>query len=195
MEAASSEAPEQVESSNDAPVDEVEPEESPCREKEDCSTPEETISLEDSVVNEHDEASSGSSICEVAEENAPLDEDSESSELKNDIALAILGITSMDSMEELDCEVVKVSFEDGPIGLHLESTSQERACRVSGFTEPEETNPACASQEIKVGMVIVSVNDIVCESFQHTMELLQAGGHREIAFRPTVASDDAYDEE
>lgn len=83
-----------------------------------------------------------------------------------------------------------VVFDDGPIGMQLEPTKDERACRIYGFNDfGSEMSPAKASGLIEIGDVIVSVNGVSVESYDHTIDLLKRGGRREIVIRPGLESE------
>ena len=83
-----------------------------------------------------------------------------------------------------------VIFDDGPIGLQLEPTADDTACRVYGFLE---TGSARKSGKIQLGDVICKVNDIRVYSYDETVELLKRGGRRAVTFRPGAASDGPAD--
>lgn len=84
-----------------------------------------------------------------------------------------------------------VIFDDGPIGLQLEPTADDKACRVYGFLE---TGSARKSGKIQLGDVIVRVNDVSVKSYDETVDLLKKGGRRAVTFRPGEATDDVVDE-
>jgi len=98
--------------------------------------------------------------------------------------------------EQEDVQYKTVVFEDGPIGMQLEPTIDDRACRVFNFLDasPDIPSPAQASGMIEVGDVIVSVNGDVVESYEHTIDMLKSGGRREIVFRPGREEDGYGDE-
>ncbi|KAL7559959.1 hypothetical protein ACA910_008280 [Epithemia clementina (nom. ined.)] len=79
-----------------------------------------------------------------------------------------------------------VIFEDGPIGLQLEPTADDTACRVYGFLE---TGSARKSGKIQLGDVICKVNDVKVHSYDETVDMLKRGGRRAVTFRPGTASD------
>ena len=79
-----------------------------------------------------------------------------------------------------------VIFEDGPIGLQLEPTADDTACRVYGFLE---TGSARKSGKIQLGDVICKVNDVKVHSYDETVDLLKRGGRRAVTFRPGTATD------
>ena len=84
-----------------------------------------------------------------------------------------------------------VVFEDGPIGLQLEPTANDAACRVYGFLE---SGNARKSGKIELGDVIVKVNEILVKSYDETVDLLKRGGRRSVTFRPGAITDDYMDE-
>lgn len=86
-----------------------------------------------------------------------------------------------------------VVFEDGPIGMQLEPTVEERACRVFSFLDGEKPSPARLSGMIGIGDVILSVNGARAKSYEQTITMLKAGGRREIVFRPG-REEDTYDD-
>ena len=79
-----------------------------------------------------------------------------------------------------------VVFEDGPIGMQLEPTADENACRVYEFSDD---SPASKSGKVFIGDVIVSVNGTKVNSYDETVDLLKKGGKREICFRYGVPED------
>jgi hypothetical protein len=89
-----------------------------------------------------------------------------------------------------------VVFQAGPIGMQLEPTADDRACRVYGFLDSGDGKPSPArhSGKIELGDVIVKVNGKDVHSYDDTIAVLKAGGRREITFRQGTADDD-YDEE
>ena len=88
-----------------------------------------------------------------------------------------------------------VIFEEGPIGMQLEPTVDDRACRVFSFldTGPDSPSPARVSGMIDVGDVILQVNGVSVQSYDETISILKAGGRREIVFRPGRPGD-TYDD-
>ena len=93
-------------------------------------------------------------------------------------------------------EYQTVVFKDGPIGMQLEPTKEDRGCRVYGFLDASEyePSPARASGKINLGDVIVSVNGQVLATYDDTIACLKSGGDREVVFRPAT-SDDEYEDE
>lgn len=86
-----------------------------------------------------------------------------------------------------------VLFEDGPIGMQLEPTREDKACRIYGFNDfgPGQLSPAQASGKVEIGDVIVSVNGVEVKSYDETIDLLKAGGQREVVLR-TGTEDERY---
>uniref|UniRef100_A0A7S2YP65 PDZ domain-containing protein n=1 Tax=Entomoneis paludosa TaxID=265537 RepID=A0A7S2YP65_9STRA len=84
-----------------------------------------------------------------------------------------------------------VIFEDGPIGLQLEPTANDLACRVYGFLE---SGSARKSGKIELGDVIVKVNGAVVKNYDETVDMLKRGGRRSVTFRPGAVTDDYADE-
>jgi hypothetical protein len=84
-----------------------------------------------------------------------------------------------------------VVFEDGPIGMQLEPTIDDKACRVYGFLHGDDGTPSPAKESglILLGDVIVQVNGHFVESYDQTIAVLKAGGRRELTFRPGVEGD------
>jgi len=83
-------------------------------------------------------------------------------------------------------EILKtVEFEDGPIGMQLEPTEDDKACRVHGFNDlgGGKAPPAVASGKVAIGDVIVSVNGKEVTSYDATIDLLKQGGRRVVVFR------------
>jgi hypothetical protein len=80
---------------------------------------------------------------------------------------------------------VTVSFQDGPLGIQLEPTVGEKACRVTGFMDTLGCpSQARASGKVKFDDVIVKVNGKIPASYEDTLEMIAAGGERTITFRP-----------
>ena len=78
-----------------------------------------------------------------------------------------------------------VDFEDGPLGLQLEPTVGDKACRVTGFLDTLGCPSAAReSGQIQFDDVIVKVNGKVPSSYEETLEMIAAGGKRAICFRP-----------
>eukprot|EP00977_Amphora_coffeiformis_P006484 scaffold1395_cov152-Amphora_coffeaeformis.AAC.1 len=78
-----------------------------------------------------------------------------------------------------------VNFEDGPLGLQLEPTVGDKACRVTGFLDTLGCPSAAReSGQIQFDDVIVKVNGKVPASYEETLEMIAAGGKRAICFRP-----------
>ena len=85
---------------------------------------------------------------------------------------------------EIPREIRTVVFEDGPIGMQLEPTKGDKACRIYGFNDfGDELSPAHASGLIEIGDVIVSVNGTNVKSYDETIDLLKSGGKRIVCFR------------
>ena len=99
--------------------------------------------------------------------------------------------TTMDTDGGGEIEFKTVVFEDGPIGMQLEPTADDRACRVFNFLDagPDKPSPAKSSGLIDIGDVIVSVNGKLVESYDDTIAILKAGGRREVSFRPGRSED------
>jgi hypothetical protein len=89
-----------------------------------------------------------------------------------------------------------IIFEAGPIGMLLGTTVNDQACRVDGFVDggPDDPSQARKSGKIQMGDVIVSVNGIVPDSYEDTIDLLKEGGTREIVFRSGTKDDDYHDD-
>jgi hypothetical protein len=85
-----------------------------------------------------------------------------------------------------------VIFEAGSIGMQLEPTADESACRVCGFLDADDDTPSPAriSGRVQIGDVIVEVNGIKISSYDETIKILRAGGRRKIVFRPRRIGDD-----
>jgi hypothetical protein len=85
-----------------------------------------------------------------------------------------------------------VVFEAGSIGMQLEPTSDDSACRVCGFLDADDGTPSPArmSGKIIIGDVIVEVNGAPVSSYDETIATLRAGGRREIKFRPRQPGDE-----
>lgn len=85
-----------------------------------------------------------------------------------------------------------VTFESGSIGMQLEPTADESACRVCGFLDADDDTPSPAriSGKVQVGDVIVKVNGVAVSSYDETIRILRAGGRREIVFRPRRQGDE-----
>jgi PDZ domain len=86
-----------------------------------------------------------------------------------------------------------VIFEAGSIGMQLEPTADESACRVCGFLDADDDTPSPArtSGLVQIGDVIIEVNGTVVTSYDETIKVLRAGGRRKIVFRPRRLGDDA----
>jgi hypothetical protein len=98
--------------------------------------------------------------------------------------------------EEPDVSPKLVLFEDGPIGMQLEPTREDRACRVFDFLDSDDTpSVARESGQIDIGDVIVSVNGQIVTSYDDTIGLLKKGGSRQIQFRAGTHEDDFDDVE
>jgi hypothetical protein len=99
------------------------------------------------------------------------------------------GDLSMDNKPSL---IKTVVFEAGSIGMQLEPTSDDSACRVCGFLDADDGTPSPArmSGKINIGDVIVEVNGAVVASYDETIATLRAGGRREIVFRPRRPGDE-----
>jgi hypothetical protein len=88
-----------------------------------------------------------------------------------------------------------VVFEDGPMGIQLEPTVDDRASRVYSFLDgPDTLSPARETGHIEVGDIIVAVNGVIVQSYDETVAILKAGGRREVTLRPG-RSEDQYDDE
>ena len=78
-----------------------------------------------------------------------------------------------------------VTFQDGPLGMQLEPTVGDKACRVTGFLDTLGCpSQARASGKIQFDDVIVKVNSKVPKSYEETLEMIAEGGERLITFRP-----------
>lgn len=88
-----------------------------------------------------------------------------------------------------------IVFEHGAIGLQLEPTVDDEACRVYGLLDAGPDNPgqARASGKIEMKDVIVKVNGHTVQSYDDTISILKLGGRRVITFRPGTPADD-YDD-
>jgi len=81
-----------------------------------------------------------------------------------------------------------VVFHEGPIGIKLEATNNNKAARVIGFQDTDGVpSQARANGQIVVDDVIVKVGAKVPTSFDHTLELLQVEGERVVTFRPSFS--------
>lgn len=84
-----------------------------------------------------------------------------------------------------------VVFEEGSIGMQLEPTANDRACRVCGFLDADDTpSPARLSGKINIGDVIVEVNGKPTHSYDDTIAVLRSGGRRKVTFRPGRPEDE-----
>jgi hypothetical protein len=92
-----------------------------------------------------------------------------------------------------DLPYTTVVFQDGPLGMTLQPTKNDVACRVMNFLDDKDDSPARASGLIDIGDVIVSVNGVEMFSYDGTIHVLQKGGVRIVEFR-VGTSDDEYDE-
>lgn len=78
-----------------------------------------------------------------------------------------------------------VAFEDGPLGMQLEPTIGDKACKVTGFLDTLGCpSQARASGQIQFDDVIVKVNGKLPKSYEETLEMIAVGGDRVITFRP-----------
>lgn len=78
-----------------------------------------------------------------------------------------------------------VTFEDGPLGMQLEPTVGDKACKVTGFLDTLGCpSQARSSGQIKFDDVIVKVNGKLPQSYEETLEMIAVGGQRMITFRP-----------
>jgi hypothetical protein len=166
------------------PVDVDDVELTPQNSKDDSSN-----SDDDPAMEPERPASDSSEEPEKAGHDDSSDSDSSSAEDKDPSA------SPSDAAASSETDLKTVIFEAGPIGMQLEPTAEDQACRVYGFVDGETGDPSQArtSGEIKMGDVIVSVNGTVPESYEGTIELLKEGGTREIVFRAGTEADD-YDE-
>ena len=167
------------------------------------SLEEEATSSDDAGADNSDEASLGDqgSDAETLQTEAATDGDQihssdarpvlMESSMTGDIPMAESS-DSDDDDHQMGEMVVTVTFDDGPIGMQLEPTAYERACRVYGFLDagPNNPSPARVSGKISMGDVIVAVNGQECTSYDATISLLKAGGRREVTFRPGTEDDD-----
>ena len=97
------------------------------------------------------------------------------------------------SSNTTESNLTVVTFEPGSIGMQLEPTADESACRVCGFLDADDDTPSPArvSGKVQVGDVIVKVNGTIVSSYDETVNILRAGGRRVIAFRPRRQGDEA----
>ena len=80
---------------------------------------------------------------------------------------------------------VTVQFTAGPLGMQLEPTIGDKACRVTGFMDTLGCpSQARASGKIKFDDVIVKVNGKIPASYEETLQMIAEGGQRNITFRP-----------
>ena len=78
-----------------------------------------------------------------------------------------------------------VTFEDGPLGMQLEPTVGDKACKVTGFLDTLGCpSQARASGQIQFDDVVVKVNGKLPKSYEETLEMIAVGGQRLITFRP-----------
>jgi len=139
----------------------------------------------------------GAPVAAVEESAASDDEDSDSSgaDAKETTFNASLDSRTGDINGAAASEWRTVVFEGGPIGMQLEPTVEDRACRVYGFVDSDESpSPARMSGRIQMGDVIVKVNGTAPVSYDETIGLLKKGGHREVVFRAGTRDDD-FDED
>ena len=96
------------------------------------------------------------------------------------------------SSNATESNLTVVAFESGSIGMQLEPTADESACRVCGFLDADDDTPSPArvSGKVQVGDVIVKVNGTLVSSYDETIRILRAGGRREIVFRPRRQGDE-----
>jgi serine/threonine-protein phosphatase 4 regulatory subunit 1 len=100
--------------------------------------------------------------------------------------------TVRNSSNAEETNLTVVTFESGSIGMQLEPTADESACRVCGFLDADDDTPSPAriSGKVQIGDVIVKVNGAIVSSYDETIRILRAGGRREIAFRPRRQGDE-----
>jgi hypothetical protein len=91
-----------------------------------------------------------------------------------------------------ETNLTTVVFVAGSIGMQLEPTFDDNACRVCGFLDADDDTPSPArmSGKINIGDVIVEVNGTAVSSYDETITILRAGGRREIVFRPRLPGDE-----
>jgi hypothetical protein len=122
-------------------------------------------------------------------------------EEKHDLSTRIHALEEALVVQETELDntpvtVKPIIFEAGPIGMLLGTTVNDQACRVDGFVDggPDDPSQARKSGKIQMGDVIVSVNGIVPDSYEDTIDLLKEGGTRVIVFRGGT-QDDNYDDD
>lgn len=134
----------------------------------------------------------------AAEEDAPTRKatDGDGSSSDDDEGNDVGGKSAESLKSGLAGSLRTVIFDDGPIGMQLEPTRNDEACRVYGFNDfgPGHLSPAQSSGLIFIGDIIVSVNGVAVHSYDETIDLLKAGGRREVTFRDGT-NDELYNSE